>query len=156
MSSLQYNEVYSRLYTLVSMYDFLDLTDLQMNEFMCNWLHSAVSASHVRRLFSSIKLDDEIQTIEFEMKVPIDTKDDSSDLDYVILILAQGMAINWLSPKVASMETISQTYGTTEMKYYSESSHLKEIKSLLNDMKSAQKAELADHSATWNSYLGSV
>ncbi len=138
---------------MVTAYDFLDLSDLQINEFLCNWLHSAASVTHVRRLFSSIKLDDEIQTIIFEVKNPMDKEDDESDKEWIIEILAMGTGINWLRPKVLSMESIAQTYGTSEAKFYSESQHLKEKRSLLDGWIASQKKEVADHSATWNSYL---
>ena len=153
MSSLQYSQVYSRLFTMAQMHDFLDLTDLQSNEFLCNWLHSAISNQRFQRLFSSFSLDDEIQTINFEFKYPSNSNDGSIDIESLIEILTKAMAIKWLTPKVLSLENIHQTYGSTELKYYSESSHLKELKDLLTMLENSYKEEITDRTSTLNSYL---
>ena len=54
MASLSYNEVYSSLFPKIEVYDFIDLSEETLNEFLCNWLHSAVTNPCVRKLFKTV------------------------------------------------------------------------------------------------------
>ena len=69
MTSISYEDVYSRFFSEVEAYDFLNLKENELNEFLCNWLHSASSQPYIRRLFSIYRLDDEIMTIDFEIDI---------------------------------------------------------------------------------------
>lgn len=113
MASLKYNKVYSRLFTKIEAYDFIELSEDTLNEFLCNWLHSATANPYVRRLFKSFSVDDEIQTITYEMKYSID---ELTDEEFVTEILTFGVAISWLEPKVNSITNISQMFGSKDEK----------------------------------------
>ena len=88
MASLNYDKIYSRLFTKIEAYDFIELSEDMLNEFLCNWLHSASANPYVRRLFSSFVIDDEVQLITYEMKYSVD---ELSDEEFVIEILALGV-----------------------------------------------------------------
>lgn len=150
MASLNYNKVYSRLFTKIEAYDFIELSEEMLNEFLCNWLHSASANPYVRRLFSSFVIDDEVQLINYEMKYSVD---ELSDEEFVVEILALGVAIGWLEPKVNSINNINQRFGTSDQKWYSQSAHLAELRGLLDDFKKKQRRMIADRGWAWNSYL---
>ena len=67
---------------------------------MSGWLHSVLSKPMVRRLFSSLTADDDIEEIEYEMLEPLD---ENSDQEFVEEMLAVGMVISWLSPQFHSV-----------------------------------------------------
>ena len=57
MTSLNYNDIYSRLFSKIEAYDFIDLSEEMLNEFLCNWLHSAIAEPYVRKLFKTVALE---------------------------------------------------------------------------------------------------
>ena len=150
MASLKYNKVYSRLFTKIESYDFIELSEDTLNEFLCNWLHSATANPYVRRLFKSFSVDDEIQTITYEMKYSID---ELTDEEFVTEILTFGVAISWLEPKVNSITNISQMFGSKDERFFSQSQHLSELRGLLDDFRKRQRRMIADRGYAWNTYL---
>ena len=150
MASLKYNKVYSRLFTKIEAYDFIELSEDTLNEFLCNWLHSATANPYVRRLFKSFSVDDEIQIITYEMKYPID---ELTDEEFIIEVLSFGVAISWLEPKVNSITNIAQMFGSKDEKWYSQSAHLSELRGLLDDFRKRQRRMIADRGYAWNTYL---
>lgn len=150
MTSIKYSEIFSFFYTKVEAFDFLELDSEQINEFMSHWLLSASKNPYVRRLFSSFSIDQELQEISFEFKYVVD---ETYDSEFIIEVLALGMIVEWLSPKVNSLTNISQMFGSSEEKFYSQSNHLKEIRDLRDSIKREQKALIRDRGYIWNSYL---
>ena len=150
MTSLNYNKIYSRLFGKIEAYDFIELPEEDLNDLLCTWIHSASANPYVRRLFTTLTLDDIIQTLSFEMKYSIDSV---SDEEFIIEIIAIGMAVAWLEPKVHSMTNIAQFFGSKEEKFYSQSQHISELRGLVNDFKKQQRRMIADRGYAWNSYL---
>ena len=151
MTSLDYNKIYSRLFGRIEAYDFIELPTDDLNEFLCNWLHSASANPYVRKLFTTFNLDDEIQTMTYEMKHSVD---EFADEDFIIDVISLGMVVTWLEPKVNSINNIAQMFGSKEEKFYSQSQHLSELRGLINDSKKTQRRMIADRGYVWNSYLG--
>ena len=150
MASLNYNTIYSRLFSKIEAYDFIELSEDDLNELLCDWIHSASANPYVRRLFKTFSLDDEIQEISYEMKYSVD---DSADVEFITEILTLGVAIAWLEPKINSINNIAQMFGSKEEKFYSQSAHLSELQNLLNSCKKQQRRMIADRGYAWNSYL---
>ena len=150
MASLNYSDIYSSLFTKIEAYDFIDLSEETLNEFLCNWLHSATMTPYVRKLFKTVVFDDEIAELSYEMKYIVD---EESDKEFVIEVLSLGMAINWLKPKINSITNINQFFGSKDEKFFSQSQHLSELRALLNDFKKQQRRMIADRGYVWNSYL---
>ena len=150
MASLDYNKIFSRLFGKIEAYDFIDLSEEMLNEFLCNWLHSATANPYVRRLFLSVVFDDELEELTYEMKYEVD---EDSDKEFVIEVLSLGVAINWLEPKINSIENINQFFGSKDEKWFSQASHLSELRGLLGDFKKQQRRMIADRGYIWNSYL---
>ena len=150
MTSLDYNKIYSRLFSKIEAYDFIELSEDDLNGLLCDWIHSASANPYVRKLFSTFSLYDETQQIEYEIKYSVD---DFSDEEFVVEIVALGVAIGWLEPKVNSINNINQRFGTSDQKWYSQSAHLAELRGLLDDFKKKQRRMIADRGWAWNSYL---
>ena len=150
MASLDYNKIYSRLFSKIEAYDFLELPEDELNDFLCNWIHSASANPYVRRLFNSFNLDDEILTISYEMKYSVD---EFSDEEFITEILTFGVVVAWLEPKINSINNIAQMFGSKEEKFYSQSQHLSELRNLVNNAKKQQRRMIADRGYAWNSYL---
>ena len=150
MASIKYDEITSSLYSKIEAYDFLDLGTDELHDFLVAWLHTAVSKPYVRKLFSSITLNDEIMVMKYDMKYEVD---EETDREFVIEILALGMGIQWLTPKINSTVNINQMFGSKEEKYYSQSSHLTELRSLRKDWIKEQRSMIRDRGYNWNSYL---
>lgn len=161
MLSISYEEIFSRFYTKVEAYDLMTLyNDVKMqNAILCSWLHSAISAPYVYRLFSTItlpkednivELSDNDNVIKFELNRSID---DYSDKNFIIEILSYGIALAWIEPKVNSLTNISQMFGSSAEKWYSQSMHLNEIRNLRDDLYNKQRSLIRDRGYSSNDYL---
>ena len=123
----EYNSIYSRFLLRVTDYEFAGLDEKLANEMMNGWMKATLSQPYIRRLFSSIAADDDVEEIEFELANPID---DSSDQDFAEEIIAQGMLISWLSPQYHSVLNTAQFFSNSEQKYYSQANHMAELKDM--------------------------
>ena len=150
MASLDYNKIYSRLFSKIEAYDFLELPEDELNDFLCNWVHSASANPYVRRLFKSFNLDDEILEVSYEMKYSVD---EFSDEEFITEIITLGVVVAWLEPKINSINNIAQMFGSKEEKFYSQSQHISELRNLVNDAKKQQRRMITDRGFAWNSYL---
>lgn len=150
MTSLTYDVIHSRLFSKIEAYDFIDLSEETLNEFLCNWVHSAAANPYVRRLFSSLTFDDKLEQLSYEMKYVVD---EFADEEFTIEILTLGTAIAWLEPKINSITNINQFFGSKDEKWFSQASHLSELRGLLSDFKKQQRRMIADRGYAWNSYL---
>lgn len=146
----KYEEVYSRFLTRITDYKFLELKEDIVYSMMNNWMRAAFAKPYVRRLFSSLSLDDEIMKFDYKLKNPID---DWSDEEFVYEIISNGMVIEWLEPQVKSVLNISQMFGGKEQKFYSQSNHLSELKDMLETEKTNLRKMIRDRGYVNNSYI---
>lgn len=151
MASLSYrDDLYSNFLGKVTDYNFVNMSEDDVYELMFGYFKSAISQPYVRRLFSSVKMDDEIMEMTFTLK---DSVDEDSDKYFIIEVLSRGMVIAWLEPQVKSTVNLSQMYGGKEQKFYSQAQQLSELKDLLSTTKSEQRRIICDHGYVNNSYL---
>ena len=151
MASLSYrDDLYSSFLGKVTDYNFVNMSEDDVYELMFGYFKSAISQPYVRRLFSSVKIDDEIMEMTFTLK---DSIDEDSDKYFIIEVLSRGMVIAWLEPQVKSTVNLSQMYGGKEQKFYSQAQQLSELKDLLSTTKSEQRRIICDHGYVNNSYL---
>lgn len=165
MSSITYDEVFSRFFTKVEAYDIfnenLDV-DMQM-ELLCSWLHSAVSDMYFRRLFNTFVITDEdvvdeeteeilyhAKTITYEMKREVD---ETTDKDFVLEVLAYGMALAWIEPKINSVLNISQMFGSSDEKWYAQANHVSQLRNMRDDISIKHRNMIRDRGYIWNDYL---
>lgn len=160
MSTIAYNEIYSSFFRKVEAYDLLrdDLEDSQKNDLLHEWLIQAVSDPYVRRLFNSLEIVDEniddgiTDSVVYEIAESVDN---TSDRYFVIEILAYGIMIAWLSPKLNSLINIVQFIGTADEKYYSQAAHLQQLRALYEDVENRQRKLIRDRGYIWNEYVNS-
>ena len=113
MASSEYDEIYSRFYLRVKDYEMSGMKESLVKEMLNGYLRSVVSKPMVRRLFSSIQMDDDIREIEYELRDPLD---EDSDKDFVEEMLSLGIMECWASPKYNSTLLTSQMFSNSEQK----------------------------------------
>ena len=70
--NISYEKVFDRYFGLIDDVKELSLEESDLYEILAGRLHSAISDPFIRRLFSTLKLDDEIQQLEFELTTSVD------------------------------------------------------------------------------------
>jgi hypothetical protein len=127
MASIDYEEIFGSFLGSVTDYNLASLDATEAYGILTELLHKALADRYVARLFSSKKLDDEIQKFTYEMKYVID---DDSDREFVIECLAKWMKYEWHSNKVNNVALEAQLLAGKEQKYYSQAAHLTELRAL--------------------------
>ena len=123
------------------------VTFLSILEILAERLHSVISSPFIRRLFSTLKLDDEMEQFEFELTTSVDKY---SDEEFVIELFSKGMAIKWLEPKVKSLENTVRFFGGKEEKKLKDDYSLN--KALLKEMKIEQQKLIRDYGFAFKPY----
>ena len=145
---LSYSTLFSRVLNKINDPKELSLDESDLLEIYTERLHSVVGKPRVRRLFSSISLDDEIQEMTFTLN---DSVDEESDKDFVLEILSLGMAIEWLQPQVDSVIHTSVMIGGKEEKKLLDNH--KNMIERLDSMKKEQNKMIRDYGYMYNSYI---
>ena len=145
---LSYSTLFSRVLNKINDQKELSLDESDLFEIYTERLHSVVGKPRVRRLFSSISLDDEIQEMTFTLNNSVD---EESDKDFVLEILSLGMAIEWLQPQVDSVIHTSVMIGGKEEKKLLDNH--KNMIDRLDSMKKEQNKMIRDYGYMYNSYI---
>ena len=145
---LSYSTLFSRVLNKINDPKELSLDENDLLEIYTERLHSVVGKPRVRRLFSSISLDDEIQEMTFTLNHSVD---EESDKDFVLEILSLGMAIEWLQPQVDSVIHTSVMIGGKEEKKLLDNH--KNMIERLDSMKKEQNKMIRDYGYMYNSYI---
>ena len=145
---LSYSTLFSRVLNKINDQKELSLDENDLLEIYTERLHSVVGKPRVRRLFSSLSLDDEIQEMTFILNNSVD---EESDKDFVLEILSLGMAIEWLQPQVDSIIHTSVMIGGKEEKKLLDNH--KNMIERLDSMKKEQNKMIRDYGYMYNSYI---
>ena len=145
---LSYSTLFSRVLNKINDQKELSLDENDLLEIYTERLHSVVGKPRVRRLFSSLSLDDEIQEMTFALNNSVD---EESDKDFVLEILSLGMAIEWLQPQVDSVIHTSVMIGGKEEKKLLDNH--KNMIERLDSMKKEQNKMIRDYGYMYNSYI---
>lgn len=145
---LSYSTLFSRVLNKINDPKELYFDENDLLEIYTERLHSVVGKPRVRRLFSSISLDDEIQEMTFTLNNSVD---EESDKDFVLEILSLGMAIEWLQPQVDSVIHTSVMIGGKEEKKLLDNH--KNMIDRLDSMKKEQNKMIRDYGYMYNSYI---
>lgn len=145
---LSYSTLFSRVLNKINDPKELSLGENDLLEIYTERLHSVVGKPRVRRLFSSLSLDDEIQEMTFALNNSVD---EESDKDFVLEILSLGMAIEWLQPQVDSVIHTSVMIGGKEEKKLLDNH--KNMIDRLDSMKKEQNKMIRDYGYMYNSYI---
>ena len=146
--TLPYETVFSRTLGRINDPKELSLDESDLLEIYTERLHNVISNPRVRRLFSSLVLDDNIQQIEFELNNSVD---ETSDMDFVAGILVLGMTIEWLQPQVDSIMHTSVMIGGQEEKKLLDKH--KNMIDRLDSMKTELNKRIRDYGYMYNSYI---
>lgn len=152
MASINYDTILSRFFTKVEAFDFLynDMSDEMIAEFVSTWIHSAIAYPYIRKLFTTVSVDDEEKVVNYELAYSID---EFTDTEFVKEVLACAMIYLWLEPKVKSITNISQYFTSSEQKWYSQSQHLSELRALAEDSEYRIRMLIRDRGYLNNTYL---
>jgi hypothetical protein len=148
MSSVYVEDIFSMFLGYIKDNELLQATNSVATDLMNEWLKKSYSKPYVRRLFSSLSCDDEVVTYELKHST-----DEDADNDFVTDILALGMVIVWLSPIVRSKVNLSQMFTGKNATFFSQASHLDQLRSVLDDAKYEQRKLIQDRGFIYNSYL---
>lgn len=145
---MTYDDIYSYFYPLVEDKTFFSLPDDYAYDLMRNWLHKATGDPYIRKIFSSISLDDEIMTLTYTLTNSVD---EVSDDDFVKSVLAQFMVIQWMSPKVDNVLNIANVIGGKEEKKLQ--SNYKTSMERIDSLKKSLRKFIRDYGYENNDYL---
>lgn len=152
MTSINYDEIYSYFLGNITDYSLASLEITDAEELMNEYLHKSISEPYIRRLYSSISLNDELKILSFEINNAIN---DDFDYDFTINVLSKEMVCEWLKPYVRKTTLINQHITSSrESKFFSQSQHLSELRSLLEDTEIEVRKLIRDRGYLYNSYLG--
>lgn len=158
MTSVTFDEIYSRFYTKAEAFDIIGADEPIVGEMMQEWLRSALFYPHIQKLFSQFEIVTELDDdtgeekpgITFTMAYPIN---ESYDREFVIDVLSYGMVYGWVQPKVTSITNVTQFFGETDSKFYSQATHLSELRALRNDIEAKIRGMIRDRGFFKNDYL---
>ena len=145
---LPYSIIFSRVLNKTNDSKEMSLSESDLFEIYTERLHSVIGNPRVRRLFSSITLDDEIQQIDYELNHSVDEK---SDKEFIIEVLTLGMAIEWLQPQVDSRKYTAQMIGGKEEKMLQ--NNYKPMKDRLDSLERQFSKLLSHYGYLNNSYI---
>lgn len=145
---LPYETIFSRALGRIDDPKELALDSNDFIEIYTERLHNVLGDIRVRRLFSSITLDDEVQEVSFELKNSID---ESSDIEYVCKLFVLGITIEWLSPRVDSLNYTLMMFGGKEERMLNNPYKL--LQARLDNVKKELSKTIRDHGYLYNSYI---
>jgi hypothetical protein len=145
---LSYDKIFSRVLNKINDPKELSLDETDLLEIYTERLHSVIGKPRVRRLFSSIILNDENQEIIFALNHSVD---EYSDEEFILEILSLGMAIEWLQPQIDSVLHTSTMIGGKEEKKILDNH--KSMIDRLASMKTEQNKMISDYGYMYNSYI---
>lgn len=149
--TLTFENIFSDFLGYITDYEMASLSMQDAYDNMVDLLNKAYKKPYVRSLFSSSSIDNEIQSLTFEMKVA--TSEDK-DVDFICDVLAKGMVVEWLSPQVRSKLLTAQFFGGKEQKWFAQKNQLDGVRELYNETKREQRAMIGERNGIDNSYLG--
>ena len=109
---MKYEEIYSRSYMKKYDPNFYNNKEFAY-ETMKEWLHEIVAFPWVRKIFSSITLDDVLEELTFEL---VNSVDEQSDNDFVIKLFTDGFVICWMRPRVETAINLATVIGGKDEK----------------------------------------
>ena len=146
--TLPYETIFSRTRGRINDPKELSLDENDLLEIYTERLNNVISNPRVRRLFSSLTLDDEIQQLDFTLNNSVD---ETADMNFVVGILVLGMTIEWLQPQVDSIMHTSVMIGGKEEKNLLDNH--KNMIDRLDSMKTELNKRFRDYGYMYNSYI---
>ena len=127
-----YSKIYDRALAKITDYDLAFLPDDDFRFMLRSWLNSSISK--FRKCASDLSdRDDELEIFNVDL------------VDEEIEILALLIVCEWLEPQVNSVALTHQMFGGKEEKYYSQASHLAELKALRDETRTEARKLMRDY-----------
>lgn len=117
----QYSTLYNRALAQITDPLLAQLPEADLNNMLHDWLIDAI-AEPVVGTYDFSNRDDELSQFNFDI----------SDIDQKIIAIH--MVRGWLAPQIRSVTLTHQVFGGKEEKFYAQSNHLAEMRSLDADL----------------------
>lgn len=117
----QYSTLYNRALAQITDPLLAQLPEADLNNMLHDWLIDAI-VEPVVGTYDFSNRDDELSQFNFDI----------SDIDQKIIAIH--MVRGWLAPQIRSVTLTSQVFGGKEEKFYAQSNHLAEMRSLDADL----------------------
>lgn len=155
MSSLtiSYDDIFDAFLSSLTDYKLASLAQNDAYQMMSGWLKRGLNKSNVKRLFTISTLDNETQTFTFQLKRTKKDETDEDQIEFATAILCKSMIVEWCEPKVKTTNTIDQMFAGKEQSFYSQATHLTQLRALLEDTRNELRQEIADRGVLINAYL---
>ena len=150
MTSISYETIFSYFLGNVTDYQLAGLELEEANEMMIEYLHKTVADPNIYSLFSIISFDDSNMVLNYQMSYEIN---EDIDKQFLINILSKGMVCEWCRPKVRSRLNMNQMFAGKEQNFFSQASHLSELRNLLEDTEVEIDRLIKKRGYVDNSYL---
>lgn len=137
-----YEKIYNRFAQKITDFNLSEVDDYSLEEMLLGWLNSSIV--RIRKCQHDLSLRSD-ETQEFEETL--------SDLE--IELLAMGMLDAWISQYLNSTENVLQFIGGKEEKFYAQSSHIAEIRSIKDENLREMNRLHNYYTYTNNSYFNS-
>ena len=151
MASVKYETIFNLFLGNITDYKLASLEEADANSLMTEYLHKAISAPYVNRIFSSIAMDDDSQTIEYSMA---HSTNESNDEGFMTVAISKWMTYEWIHNQVNNVVNTAQFFGGSEQKYYSQQQHLTALRELQDSLYKEARNFVMDRGYITNSYLG--
>lgn len=153
MASISYEQIRNSFLGNITDYKLASQDINTTVELITEYIHKAVATPYIRKLFTSISLDDVSETLTFELK---QTVDDESDERFIVHLLGKACVYEWVHPHVRDTSLLAQAFTGKESKFYSQSAHLQELRGVEEDCLAEVRKMISDRGAVWNVYLEEV
>lgn len=142
------NDIYSRFYLRVQDYNLAGMEDSLVKEMLLGYVRSTISKPMVRRLFTALSLDEDIEEIEYTLR---DSWDEDADQDFVEEILSLGMSTEWAEKEYKNSVNTRMLLSNSEEKWYSQASHMAALFQMYDDSRKTLRKLIRDRS--WNTTI---
>ena len=148
---LSYEKIFSRVRNKINDPKELSLNEEDLLEIYTERLHSAVGNVRIRKLFSTLSLNDEAEEITWQLKKTISGADVDEEEEFIIELFTIAMVIEWLKPQVDNITYISMAIGGKEEKTLNNmhKANMERLKSLEVQLSKMVR----DHGYLYNDYL---
>lgn len=162
--TIRLEDIFSRFLMKTESYDLFDvnISDKMRSELLCSYARSAISEPFVRRLFLAVWLTEPYFGMDEDGTFKIDglieatfvrEVDEYADEDFLCEILAYGMLLAWIEPKVNSLVNLKQFIGEADSKFYSQQTHLNALRDLRDDIEIKRNRLIDQRGTFYNDYL---
>lgn len=150
MASIDYSDIFNSFLGNVNDIKLTSLTISDAYSILTEYLHKSVFDPYVNRLFSSVSLDDEIQSLSYEMSY---ITGDDNDREFVINAIALWMVYRWWDQRVSSELLTAQFFGGKEQRWFSQQQHLVALQASKDAAYKQARDFIRDRGFVKNTYL---